>query len=49
LLGLTGSAGARRIVQTNFAAELIVNDVGCVQDVDTLDDLNAVKAILKIN
>jgi molybdenum cofactor cytidylyltransferase len=49
LLDLTGSEGARRVVQSNAAAELTVNDVGCVQDVDTLDDLNAVKAILKIN
>jgi molybdenum cofactor cytidylyltransferase len=47
LLDLAGSDGARRIIQANVATELIVNDVGCVMDVDTVDDLNAAKATLK--
>jgi len=47
LLDLQGSDGARRIIQSNIATEWTVNDLGCVADIDTVDDLAAAKAILE--
>ena len=31
--------GAAPVVSSHYAIELIVDDVGCVTDIDTLDDL----------
>ena len=39
LLALKGNQGAAPVVRTHTAIELIVNDIGCVTDIDTLDDL----------
>jgi molybdenum cofactor cytidylyltransferase len=40
LLNLKGDRGAAALVQRHIAFELQVNDVGCVTDIDTLDDLH---------
>jgi molybdenum cofactor cytidylyltransferase len=47
LLGLKGNPGAGSIVQLYEAIELVVNDVGCVTDIDTVDDLQAAARILQ--
>lgn len=47
LLNLTGKQGATRVVKAQAAIELIVNDVGCVLDIDTADDLQAAQALLQ--
>lgn len=39
LLRLTGDEGARRLMQTYFVTEIMVEDAGVRLDVDTLDDL----------
>ena len=39
LLTLKGNQGAAPVVRSYTAMELIVDDVGCVTDIDTLDDL----------
>jgi 3-deoxy-7-phosphoheptulonate synthase len=39
LLALHGSKGAASIVQSHGAIELVVDDAGCVSDIDTLQDL----------
>lgn len=41
LLGLKGNKGAASVVHEFCAIELIVNDVGCVTDIDTVADLSA--------
>lgn len=41
LLGLNGDKGAASVVSAHDAIELIVNDAGCVTDIDTVDDLRA--------
>jgi molybdenum cofactor cytidylyltransferase len=46
LQNLQGSAGARFILRANVAFSLEVDDVGCVTDIDTVDDLAAAQAIL---
>lgn len=47
LLKLRGSRGAAAIVQSRGAIELPVGDIGCVTDVDTVDDLLAVARLLR--
>lgn len=42
LLGLNGSAGAAAVVKAHGAFELTVDDAGCITDIDTLADLQAV-------
>ena len=46
LRDLRGPAGAHRIIEANGAFSLEVEDVGCVTDIDTVDDLAAAQAIL---
>ena len=51
LLALSGETGAAPIVQARRKAgqvlELALDDVGCVTDIDTLDDLVRAEALLK--
>jgi len=46
LLNLKGDRGAASVVQAYAAIELIVEDVGCVTDIDTIDDLRVAKRML---
>jgi molybdenum cofactor cytidylyltransferase len=46
LLNLKGNQGAAPIIRAYTAIELIVNDVGCVTDIDTVDDLRAAGRLL---
>lgn len=39
LLALKGNQGAAPVVRAHAAIELIVDDIGCVTDIDTLEDL----------
>ncbi|MFT6590302.1 MAG: molybdenum cofactor cytidylyltransferase [Rhodoferax sp.] len=41
LLGLSGSAGAAAVVKAHAVFELMVDDIGCITDIDTLADLQA--------
>jgi molybdenum cofactor cytidylyltransferase len=45
-LGLKGNKGAASVVAAHDALELIVNDVGCVTDIDTVDDLRAAERLM---
>lgn len=47
LLKLRGCRGAAVIVQSRGAIELPVGDIGCVTDVDTVDDLLTVTRLLR--
>jgi molybdenum cofactor cytidylyltransferase len=46
LLGLKGNKGAASVVSAHDALELIVNDAGCVTDIDTVDDLRAAERLM---
>ena len=46
LLDLKGNQGAAPVVRAHVAIELIVDDIGCVTDIDTLDDLVRAQALL---
>lgn len=46
LLELMGNQGAAPVVRAYDAIELIVNDVGCVTDIDTVDDLQAAARLM---
>ena len=46
LLALKGNQGAAPVLRTFGATELIVNDVGTVTDIDTLQDLERASALL---
>ena len=50
LLNLKGNVGAAQIIKrftaTNSVALINVNDVGCVSDIDTLDDLARAEVLL---
>ncbi len=50
LLNLQGNQGAAQIIRaqaaTNSVAMMAVNDVGCVTDIDTLDDLARAEKLL---
>ena len=46
LLDLKGNQGAARVVHSHAAIELVVDDIGCVTDIDTLDDLARAQALL---
>lgn len=48
LLGLNGNKGAASVVSAHDAIELIVNDAGCVTDIDTVDDLRAAERLIAI-
>lgn len=47
LVNLQGNTGAAQLIRTQAATELIVNDVGCVTDIDTLEDLQAAQELLR--
>lgn len=46
LLNLKGDRGAALVVQAYAAMELVVEDVGCVTDIDTIDDLRVAERLL---
>ena len=46
LQDLRGDQGAAGVVRRHAAFELAVNDVGCITDVDTLDDLRVAERLL---
>jgi molybdenum cofactor cytidylyltransferase len=46
LLDLRGDCGAARVVQSHAALTLPLDDIGCVTDVDTVDDLRVVEGLL---
>lgn len=46
LLDLKGNEGARNVVLAYEATELMVDDIGCVTDIDTVADLHAVEKLL---
>ena len=46
LLNLCGPQGAAAVVRAHAAFELSVNDVGCVTDIDTVEDLRAAERLL---
>lgn len=47
LLDLKGNQGAAPVVRSHTAIELVVNDVGCVTDIDTVEDLQAAARLLR--
>ena len=47
LLNLSGNKGAAGVIIAYAAIKLIVNDVGMVTDIDTMDDLARAEAFLK--
>ncbi|MDO9167162.1 MAG: nucleotidyltransferase family protein [Rhodoferax sp.] len=47
LMKLQGNQGAAPVVRAHSAIELIVNDVGCVTDIDTVEDLEAAARLLR--
>jgi molybdenum cofactor cytidylyltransferase len=46
LMALSGERGAADIVRSSDAAELVVDDAGCITDIDTVQDLQRVAAAL---
>jgi molybdenum cofactor cytidylyltransferase len=46
LANLQGNKGAAQLIIARAATELIVNDVGCVTDIDTLQDLEKAQKLL---
>ncbi|MDR3455316.1 MAG: nucleotidyltransferase family protein [Rhodoferax sp.] len=46
LLALKGNQGAAPVVRAHAAIELIVDDIGCVTDIDTLEDLARAQALV---
>ena len=46
LLDLEGNRGAALVIRSYHAIEIIVDDVGTVTDIDTLEDLQRAQAIL---
>ena len=46
LMDLKGNRGGVSVLASLFAIELIVNDAGCVTDIDTLDNLRAAETLL---
>jgi molybdenum cofactor cytidylyltransferase len=47
LLDLHGNQGAAPVVRAYGATEIIVNDIGCVTDIDTVQDLLQAQQILQ--
>lgn len=47
LLNLSGNKGAAGVIVAYSAIKLIVNDIGIVTDVDTVDDLARAEALLR--
>lgn len=48
LLNLRGNKGAASVIIDYIAIKIIVNDVGVVTDIDTVDDLLRAEAVLKM-
>jgi molybdenum cofactor cytidylyltransferase len=48
LADLKGNRGAAQLIIAGAATELIVNDVGCVTDIDTLQDLEKAQRLLVV-
>jgi molybdenum cofactor cytidylyltransferase len=46
LSNLQGNRGAAQVINAQAAIELIVNDMGCVTDIDTLQDLEKAHQLL---
>jgi molybdenum cofactor cytidylyltransferase len=46
LTNLKGNKGAAQLIIAGAATELIVNDVGCMTDIDTLQDLERAQKLL---
>jgi molybdenum cofactor cytidylyltransferase len=46
LLGLQGPTGAASVLRRYAAMELVVDDVGCITDIDTVDDLLRAEQLL---
>ena len=46
LANLKGNRGAAQLINAGAATELIVTDVGCVTDIDTLQDLELAQKLL---
>ena len=47
LCELSGERGAASVVRLFATFELMVDDVGCVSDIDTVDDLRAAERLLR--
>lgn len=47
LLDLKGDRGAARVVRAYAAMELVVDDIGCVTDIDIVDDLQVAEGLLR--
>lgn len=47
LLKLKGNKGAAPVSKAYSAIEIIVNDAGCVTDIDTVEDLMAVERLIR--
>lgn len=47
LMILQGNQGAALVVRSREAIEIIVNDIGCVTDIDTVQDLQRAQQILQ--
>jgi molybdenum cofactor cytidylyltransferase len=47
LAKLQGNHGAAQVFTVQAAMKIIVNDVGCVTDIDTLLDLEAAQELLR--
>jgi len=48
LMALRGQQGAASLLQSHELSELQVNDIGCVTDIDTLQDLERALQILRV-
>ncbi len=47
LANLKGNKGAAQLIKAQHATELVVKDVGCVTDIDTLQDLEKAQQLLR--
>ena len=47
LLGLSGDRGAFSVIRSHAAVEIDVDDMGCVMDIDTEEDLRLAQEILR--
>jgi molybdenum cofactor cytidylyltransferase len=48
LADLSGNQGAARVITAQAAIKLIVTDIGCVTDIDTLADLEQAQKLLQL-
>ncbi len=47
LLNLQGDSGAARVVRSHVAMELHLDDMGCVSDIDTVEDIKIAERLLR--